>query len=58
MIISTKVPKHILSFKACIIVANQKQHFFEKRQDPFNKHAKPNKMGHGKVKDFTYEERN
>ncbi len=58
MIISAKVPKHILSFKACIIVVDQEQQIFEKHQDPLNKHSKPNKMGHGGVKDFTYEERN
>ncbi len=58
MIISAKVPKHILSFKACIIVVDQEQQIFEKHQDPLNKHSKPNKMDHGGVKDFTYEESN
>jgi hypothetical protein len=58
MIISTKVPKHILSFKACIIVADQEQQIFEKHQDPLNKHVKLNKMGHGGVTNFTYDERN
>ncbi len=58
MIISTKVPKHILSFKTCIIVADQKQQMFEKHQDPLNKHAKPNKMGHGGITNFTYDNHN